>query len=43
MDLAVDHAPQSFQMGEAMSCEPQSFHAFLLYLASALADLQAVA
>ena len=41
LDLAVDHAPQSFQMGEAMSFEPQSFHAFLLYLASVLADLRA--
>lgn len=40
MDVVADHAPQSCQMGEAMSSEPQSFHAFLLYLASVVADLQ---
>lgn len=40
LDLAVGPVPQSFQRDEAMSSEPQSFHVFLQYLASALADLQ---
>ena len=40
MDLAVGPAPQNFQRDGAMSSELQSFHVFVLCLASWLADLQ---